>query len=81
MRGLVLLSQLLLLGWAIFELWDDGIPRSDEGKAIILIMLIATLSTLYYTLFSERDDYRKLVDERRLLEEQAKIDKLRSDAN
>jgi hypothetical protein len=79
MKIIVTLAQLTVLCAVAYLLIDNGIPTRDQDLVMFLLLTITPLITLYYIHFWSVSDIRKLMNERRLLEEQAKVDKLKSD--
>ena len=86
MKIIVTLAQLTVLCAVAYLLIDIGIPTRDQDLVMFLLLTITPLITLYYIHFWSVSDIRKLMNERRLLEEQAnlleeqaKVDKLKSD--
>ena len=80
MKIIVTLSQIALLGLVAYVLYDQGFPTEPYTIGILLNLSIPPLITLYYIHFWSVSDIQKLIHERRLLEEQTKIDKLKSEA-
>ena len=80
MKIIVTLGQIALLCLSANILYDGGFPKTPFEIVILLIIFIPPLITLYYIHFWSVSDIQKLIHERRLLEEQTKIDKLKSDA-
>jgi ABC-type glycerol-3-phosphate transport system permease component len=83
MKIIVTLGQIAVLSFVAYQLYDRGFPNSTEVQVIYLILTVPALITLYYINFCVIDsasEINKLTHERRLLEEQTKIDKLKSDA-
>ena len=79
MKIIVTLGQLALLCESAYFVIKYG-PPGNEDVILFLILIIPALITLYYIHFWSVSDIQKLIHERRLLEEQAKIDKLKSEA-
>ena len=81
MKIIVTLGQLALLCFGASHLAEwRTIPQHTELAVYSLIIIIPSLLTLYYVHFWSASDIQKLTHERRRLEEQAKIDKLKSEA-
>lgn len=83
MKIIVTLGQIALLSLAAYQLSISGFPDSTKQQIIYLLVTVPALITLYYINFCVIDsasEINKLTHERRRLEEQAKIDKLKSDA-
>ena len=83
MKIIVTLGQISSLFIVAYHLYDQGFPKEPVVIGILLTLSIPALITLYYIHFCVIDsasEIKKLTHERRLLEEQAKIDKLKSDA-
>jgi ABC-type glycerol-3-phosphate transport system permease component len=82
MKIIVTLGQISLLCLIAYAFYNDGFPTEPFAIGILLIIFIPPLITLYYIHFCVIDsasEINKLTHERRLLEEQTKIDKLRSE--
>jgi hypothetical protein len=79
MKIIVTLAQLVPLFTMVYALIKFGIPTRDEQGVMLLLFTIPSLMALYYIHFWSVSDIQKLMNERRLLEEQAKVDKLRPD--
>jgi hypothetical protein len=79
MKIIVTLGQLALLCESAYLVIKYG-PNGNEDVILLLILIIPALITLYYIHFWSVSDIQKLIHERRLLEEQDKIDKLKSGA-
>jgi len=80
MKIIVTLGQIALLGLGAGALYDLGFPTEPFQIGFLLTLSIPALITLYYIHFWSVSDIQKLIHERRLLEEQTKINKLKSDA-
>ena len=80
MKIIVTLGQLALLCASAYLVIEYDFPNGTEDVIAHLILIIPALITLYYIHFWSVSDIQKLIHERRLLEEQTKIDKLKSDA-
>ena len=83
MKIIVTLGQIALLGLGAGALYDLGFPTEPFQIGFLLTLSIPALITLYYIHFCVIDsasEIKKLTHERRLLEEQVKIDKLKSEA-
>ena len=83
MKIIVTLAQLTVLCAVAYLLIDIGIPTSDRDLVLFLLLTITPLITLYYihlrSVSKNTYTYLELVMERRRLEEQAKVDKLKSE--
>jgi len=83
MKIIVTLAQLTVLCALAYLLIDNGIPTRDRDLVLFLLLTITPLITLYYihlrSVSKNTYTYLGLVMERRRLEEQAKVDKLKSD--
>jgi len=80
MKIIVTLGQISSLFIVAYHLYDQGFPKEPVVIGILLTLSIPALITLYYIHFWSVSDIQKLIHERRLLEEQTKIDKLKSEA-
>ena len=83
MKIIVTLGQIALLGLVASVLYDKGFPTEPFAIGFLLTLSILALITLYYIHFCVIDsasEIKKLTHEQRLLEEQVKIDKLKSEA-
>ena len=83
MKIIVTLAQLTVLCAVAYLLIDIGIPTRDRDLVLFLLLTITPLITLYYihlrSVSKNTYTYLGLVMERRRLEEQAKVDKLKSE--
>jgi len=80
MKIIVTLGQIAFLCLSAYILYDQGFPKEPVEIGILLTLTVPALITLYYIHFWSVSDIQKLIHERRLLEEQTKINKLKSDA-
>ena len=80
MKIIVTLGQISSLFIVAYHLYDQGFPKEPVEIGILLTLTVPALITLYYIHFWSVSDIQKLIHERRLLEEQTKINKLKSDA-
>jgi hypothetical protein len=83
MKIIVTLAQLTFLCFVAYSLIYNPPPMNGQGIAISLLFTITPLITLYYihlrSVSKDTYTYLGLVMERRRLEEQAKVDKLKSE--
>ena len=82
MKIIVTLAQIAVLSLIAYLLYDGGFPNRTEVQVFVLLLTVSALITLYYINFCVIDsasEINKLTHERRLLEEQTKIDKLKSE--
>ena len=82
MRIFVMLVQLIMMGFLGFLIAKNGMGSRPEQYLLVGLAFSAPLVALYYIGFhtvNAKDSYLGLFFERRKLEEQAKINKLKSE--